>query len=112
MQPSGEAPAAIADRPDTALRIGRAAVLMNETVLLWILGGFAAVFIIAIGAISKLLWDHIMSCRDVRVDLATIKASLAGITHELGDHESGIRKRLHDMQSMLIRLENRRESER
>lgn len=81
---------------------------MNETVLLWVLGGFAAVFVITIATISKLLWEHIMSCRDVRVDLATIRASLASITRELGDHESGIRKRLHDMQNVLIRLENRR----
>lgn len=64
------------------------------------------------GGLLGLFLHHIVKCRDTRVDLATIKASLATIARELGDHESGIRKRLHDMQGALIRLEHRRESER
>lgn len=55
---------------------------------------------------------HIVKCRDTRVDIATIKGSISSIAKEIGDHESGIRKRLHDMQNALVRLENRRGDER
>ncbi len=78
---------------------------MSETVILWMLGGFLTALLAMAGA----LWKHVNECRDTRVDIATIKASLASIARELGDHESGIRKRLHDMQGALIRLEHRRD---
>ena len=64
------------------------------------------------GGLLMMFLHHIVKCRDTRLDIAVIKGSIAGIAKELGDHESGIRKRLHDMQGALIRLENRRGDER
>lgn len=81
---------------------------MSDTVLLWILGGYSA----ALMAFAGALWRHVNACRDVRVDIATIRAAMTAISKEIGDHETGIRHRLHQMQSALIRLENRRSDER
>lgn len=81
---------------------------MNQTVLLWILGGYSVAMLTLGGA----LWRHVNECRDTRVDIATIKAAVDSIVREIGDHESGIRHRLHQMQNALIRLENGRRDER
>lgn len=81
---------------------------MSEMALLWVLGGFMTALLALAGA----LWKHVNECRDTRVDIATIKGAVNAIAREIGDHESGIRKRLHDMHGQLVRLENRRESER
>lgn len=77
---------------------------MNETAILWVFGGFLTALLALAGA----LWRHVNECRDTRVDIARIKGAVDGIAREIGDHDNGIRKRLHDMHGALVRLENQR----
>lgn len=61
---------------------------------------------ILIGCQSALLgmfiW-HLFKCRDTRVDISSIKQSLAIIQHEIGDHERGMRGELHQHSNFLTR---------
>lgn len=48
---------------------------------------------------------HLFKCRDTRIDIATIKGSIARIEHDIGDHERGIRGQLHQQAQALTRHE-------
>lgn len=52
------------------------------------------------GLLGIFIW-HLFKCRDTRVDISSIKQSLANIEHEVGDHERGIRGELHRQTKIL-----------
>ena len=56
------------------------------------------------GLLGLLVW-HLFKCRDTRIDIATIKGSIARIEHDIGDHERGIRGQLHQQAQALTRHE-------
>jgi len=56
------------------------------------------------GLLGIFIW-HLFKCRDTRVDLASIKQSLAIIQHEIGDHDRGIRGEMHQHTNFLTRHE-------
>lgn len=65
----------------------------------------------AIGWLAKLIVDHLRECRKIQADAATthamLIATLERIEREIGDHETGLRGRLHDQQNALLKLEGR-----
>jgi hypothetical protein len=73
---------------------------MDQTVLLWILGIQTTVIIgLAVG-----LFQHVKECRDVRTEIAEIKAIAQHVRAELGNHETGIRGQLHEHRKHLVKL--------
>jgi len=80
---------------------------MSETVAI-------AAFLVCAGAIgwlASLFVGHLRECRKIQADNATsiamIIATLERIEREIGDHESGLRGRLHDHQTALLTLDGR-----
>lgn len=68
--------------------------------MLWILGIQAAVTI----GLGKALYDHVKECRQVRSDLTEIKMIALSVKAEIGDHDSGLRKQIHDLRKILVKL--------
>lgn len=61
------------------------------------------------GLLAMFIW-HLFKCRDVRIDIATIKGSIEGIAKEIGSHDTGIRGALHKHHNHITRLEGRLDS--
>lgn len=65
----------------------------------------------AIGWLASLFVGHLRECRQVQKDnatsIATIIATLQRIENEIGDHETGLRGRLHDHQTEILKLNGR-----
>lgn len=65
----------------------------------------------AIGWLASLFVGHLRECRKIQADNATsiamVIATLERIEREIGDHETGLRGRLHDHQSALLKLDGR-----
>lgn len=69
---------------------------MDQTAILWLFGTLITVMTIVIGAIGRLLWDHIKECREVQRTLGQLST--------LAEEVKLIRKHLHDERN--ARLKN------
>jgi hypothetical protein len=55
------------------------------------------------GLLAMFVW-HLFKCRDVRIDIATIRGSIEGIAREIGTHETGIRGSVHETANRVTEL--------
>lgn len=46
------------------------------------------------GLLGMFIW-HLFKCRDVRIDIATIRGAMEQIRQEIGTHETGLRGTVH-----------------
>lgn len=77
---------------------------MDQTAILWLFGTLITVLTIVIGAIGRLLWDHIRECREVQRTLGQLSTLPAEVQL--------IRKHLHDERNArLKRMANRMRGE-
>lgn len=74
---------------------------MDQTAVLWLFGTLITVMTVVIGAIARLLWDHIKECREVQRTLGKLST--------LPDEVKMIRKHLHDERNAKLRDIARRE---
>ncbi len=79
---------------------------MSESQLIWLFGACFSLSALAIGLIAR----HVLYCKDVGENIASIKTTVESIKAEIGTHESGIRGQLHSHQNALVRLDSRVES--
>lgn len=75
--------------------------VMNETVLLWVLG----VLVMCLAALAGLMWRHVEHCKEVHAKLAEIGVDLKRVMSEVGTHETGLRGTMHTHSSVLTRHE-------
>lgn len=58
------------------------------------------------GLLGMFVW-HLFRCRDVRIDIATIRGVLERMAADIGSHETGLRGQVHDQQNQLLRIDGR-----
>jgi len=75
--------------------------------LLWALGILVTVQIAVVGFIAKALWTHVVECRRVGETLAGMASDISRIKEDIGNHESGIRGRLHEIGGLVNEQELR-----
>ena len=68
---------------------------MSEAVIIAAFGVVA----VAIGGLYALLFQHISHCNTVQTSLGEMKATLALLQREIGDHETGLRGSIHKLRS-------------
>lgn len=73
---------------------------MDQSVLLWILGGQLAMIV----GLGKLWWDHIKDCRARAAADAVLRSDVNHLLHEVGDHQTGIRGAMHRLRDELSPL--------
>jgi hypothetical protein len=69
----------------------------RDALLFWILVGSFSMNAVQF----KLWWNHARECRDFRARFATAEQQIKSMSHEIGDHETGLRGSIHELRNQI-----------